>query len=261
MGVDAEQSSLLLFFTMETFNMMMILVIIISVYQSSLISATTGEDDIKTVMMEMKNLQKKNQQFEEWFEILNIKIDQQQNDIQEQKEVVAMLQRENLLNQEKLTLLEVDSNKYKEEQTKKMTSLTEDMNRMMSLEHETSIKVTTKVPPEIVYCGYRGSVSSPSTITYDSMFYSRTNQPTGGLDLATGVFTSPFPGTYTVSVMSNQSELVYIYMYKNEVRIGESVHFSEYYSGSSGSVGDQGGRTLILHLDMGETLSLRYWDG
>merc|ERR1712021_179619 len=146
MGVDAEQSSLLLFFTMETFNMMMILVIIISVYQSSLISATTGEDDIKTLMMEMKNLQKKNQQFEEWFEILNIKIDEQQNDIQEQKEVVAMLQRENLLNQEKLTLLEVDSKKFKEDQTKKVTSLTEEMNSMMSMEHETSIKVTRDAP-------------------------------------------------------------------------------------------------------------------
>ena len=192
-SVDAEQPSLLLFFTMENINMVMILVvIIISVYQSSLISATTCEDDIKTLMMEMKNLQKKNQQFEEWFEILNIKIYQQQNDIQEQKEVVAMLQRENLLNQEKLTLLEVDSKKYKEEQTMKVTSLTEDMNSMMSLEHETST-------PEAFYCGYQGYVSFPSTITYDSMFYSRTNQPTGGLDLATGVFTSPFPGTYTVT--------------------------------------------------------------
>merc|ERR1711935_613819 len=154
--------------TMEKINMMMILgVIIISVYQSSLISATTGEDDIKTLMMEMKNLQKKNQQFEEWFEILNIKIDEQQNDIQEQKEVVAMLQKENLLNQEKITLLEVDSKKFKEDQTKKVTSLTEDMNSMMSLEHETSIKVTTKVPPEIFYCGYQYAVSSPRTITYD----------------------------------------------------------------------------------------------
>merc|ERR1712021_200809 len=157
--------------TMETINMMMILVFIISVYQSSLISATTGEDDIKTMIMEMKttiamqdekisqtmtemkNLQTKNQQYEEWFEILNIKTEQQQNDIQEQKDVVAMLLRENLLNQEKLTLLEVDSNKYKEEQTKKMTSLTEDMNSMMSLEHETSIKMTRDTP-EVFYCGF-----------------------------------------------------------------------------------------------------------
>merc|ERR1711892_1610483 len=224
MGVDAEQSSLLLFFTMDTFNMMMILaVIIISVYQSSLISATTGEDDIKTLRMEMKNLQKKNQQFEEWFEILNIKIDEQQNDIQEQKEVVAMLQRENLLNQEKLTLLEVDSKKYKEEQTMKVTSLTEDMNSMMSLEHETSIKVKRDTP-EVFYCGFNSGdyVSSPSTIKYDSMFYSRTNQPTGGLDLATGVFTSPFPGTYTVTwslsaygAMSHDQYKT-IYLFKNE---------------------------------------------
>merc|ERR1711892_723218 len=256
MGVDAEQSSLLLFFTMDTFNMMMILaVIIISVYQSSLISATTGEDDIKTLMMEMKNLQKKNQQFEEWFEILNIKIDQQQNDIKEQKKVVAMLQKENLLNQEKLTLLEVDSKKYKEGQTKKMTSLVEDMNSMMSLDHETSIKV--KMGPEVIYCGYQNSVTSPSTITYDSMFYSRTNQPTGGLDLATGLFTSPFTGTYTVtyslSVTNNPGDQVQLYLYKNEVQIDESWHVSSYY--------DQGGRTLILHLDMGETVSLHYTSG
>merc|ERR1711892_507436 len=140
---------------MENINMMMILaVIILSFYQNSLTNATAGEDDIKTLMTEMKNLQKKNQQFEEWFEILNIKLDQQQNDIQEQKEVVAMLQRENLLNQEKLTLLEVDSKKYKEEQTMKVTSLTEDMNSMVSLEHETSIKVTRDTP-EVFYCGYQ----------------------------------------------------------------------------------------------------------
>ena len=110
-----------------------------------------------------------------------------------------MLQKENLLNQEKLTLLEVDSKTYKEDQTMKVKSLTEDMNRMMSLEHETSIKVKRDTP-EVVYCGYRDHVSSPYvTIKYDSMFYSRTNQPTGGLDLATGVFTSPFPGTYTIT--------------------------------------------------------------
>merc|ERR1711892_1022949 len=235
MGVDAEQSSLLLFFTMDTFNMMMILaVIIISVYQSSLISATTGEDDIKTLMMEMKNLQKKNQQFEEWFEILNIKIDQQQNDIQEQKEVVAMLQKENLLNQEKITLLEVDSKKFKEGQTKKMTSLVEDMNSMMSLEHETSIKVKRNIP-EVVYCGYRYLVTSPRTITYDYLFYHRTNQPTGGLDLATGVFTSPFPGTYTITysleAVNYFGEEVQLCLYKNEVMIDESY---SYYGGSSG---------------------------
>merc|ERR1711935_865915 len=186
MGVNAEQCSLLLFFTMENINMEMKTTIAVQ------------DEKISQTMTEMKNLQTKNQQYEEWFEILIMKTEQQQNDIKEQKEVVAMLQRENLLNQEKLTLLEVDSNKYKEEQTKKVTSLVEDMNRMMSLEHETSIKVKRDTP-EVVYCGYRDYVLSTSTITYDSMFYSRTNQPTGGLDLATGVFTSPFPGTYTVT--------------------------------------------------------------
>merc|ERR1711935_345015 len=182
MGVNAEQCSLLLFFTMENINMEMKTTIAVQ------------DEKVSQTMTEMKNLQTKNQQYEEWFEILNIKTEQQQNDIKEQKKMVAMLQRENLLNQEKLTLLEVDSNKYKEEQTKKVTSLTEDMNRMMSLEHETSIKVKRDTP-EVVYCGYRHDVTSPSpsTITYSSLFYSRTNQPTGGRDLATGVFTSPFP--------------------------------------------------------------------
>merc|ERR1711935_591441 len=210
-----------------------------------------------------KNLQTKNQQYEEWFEILNIKTEQQQNDIQQQKEVVAMLQRENLMNQEKLTILEVDSMEYKEEQTMKVTSLMKEMNSMMSLEHETRMKVT-RDPPEVFYCGYQSQVTSPSTITYDSMFYSRTNQPTGGLDLATGVFTSPFPGTYTVTyslyASNDHGELVQLYLYKNEVQIDESEHVS-YYGGSSGVVNEQGGRTLILHLDMGETLSLHYTSG
>merc|ERR1740128_673437 len=105
----------------------MILTVII--YQSSLISATTGEDDTKTMIMEMKT-------------------------------TIAMLQ-------EKITLLEVK-----------------------------------KDPQYLFQCGYKefkSYTSYDSPITYDSSFYSRTNLATGGLDLATGVFTSPFSGTYTVT--------------------------------------------------------------
>merc|ERR1711935_536395 len=108
------------------------------------------------------------------------------------------------------------------------------MNSMMSLEHETSIKVTRDTP-EVFYCGYQDLVSSPSTITYSSMFYSRTNQPTGGLDLATGVFTTPFPGTYTVTYSlradTDNGELeqkVIIMLFKGEVGIVESEHISGY---------------------------------
>ena len=57
-----------------------------------------------------------------------------------------------------------------------------------------------KDPPEIYGCAYKDVVSAHGAITYDWIFYSRTNQPTGGFNIGSGVFTSPYQGTYTVTV-------------------------------------------------------------
>merc|ERR1711942_547031 len=97
------------------------------------------------------------------------------------------------------------------------------------------------------------------TIPYTFLLYSSTNTEGGGLDISTGVFTAPHGGSYTVywdtSAGLDHGEDVRIYLQKNGENIKESKHLS-YYSGPSGRVGDQGGRTIIVYLGVGDTLQL-----
>merc|ERR1712037_909589 len=129
---------------------------------------------------------------------------------------------------------------------------------------EPELEVTrVKEPPFIHACGsYSGWLTIvSSTIPYSSLLYSSTNMPgVGGLDTETGVFTAPHPGSYTATwstyATDDAGDLpVLIYLYKNGQRIQESRHVSS-YSGPSGLVADQGGRTLVQHLALGDTLEL-----
>ena len=171
---------------MQSFNKIIILgiFIIVSAYQGSLISATSGDDDMNAIIFEMKTIIKTQ----------STEIKYLQQEIQDQKKVVGRLQ-------EKITFMEVNSINCKEQdkKTNYTASLREEALNSTSFENKKSIKVT-KDPPEIYYCGYEEETSSSgSTINYGSLFYQRTNQPTGGLDIHSGVFTSPFPGTYSVT--------------------------------------------------------------
>ena len=111
-------------------------VVILGAFQGGLISATSGEDDIKTIIQEMKDviarLQEKDQKFEKQIEILNTRVDYQQMIIEEQQEMVEKMKKENLVYQETITALELQAKNCKEEllitletQTKNLTSLTE----------------------------------------------------------------------------------------------------------------------------------------
>merc|ERR1712037_915400 len=129
---------------------------------------------------------------------------------------------------------------------------------------ELELEVTrVKEPPFIHACGsYSGWLTIvSSTIPYSSLLYSSTNMPgVGGLDTETGVFTAPHPGSYTLTwstyaIGGAGDPSVHIYLYKNGQRIQESRHVSS-YSGPSGLVADQGGRTLVQHLALGDTLEL-----
>jgi len=128
-------------------------------------------------------------------------------------------------------------------------------------EHSRNIKFL-RDPPEIFYCGYKYDMNTTeSIITYNSLFYSRTNQETGGLDLSSGLFTAGYPGTYTVtwSLWSSNDfgdDKMVIYLYKNGKNLGDPSKQSSWYNGPSGYVRDFGGRSLIVHLDLGETLNL-----
>ena len=119
-----------------------------------------------------------------------------------------------------------------------------------------------KDPPWTFACGAhnKGMTVTDQTISYTTLLYSSTNVAGAGLDISTGVFTAGHPGSYTAtwSLLAEDNagdHYVAVYLRKNGENIEESRHLSE-YTGSSGYVGDQGGRTLVLHLDRGDTLDL-----
>ena len=125
------------------------------------------------------------------------------------------------------------------------------------------LKDELKDPPYTFACGSYfddGLYVSSQVIPYTKLFYSSTNVEGAGLEIETGVFTAGHPGSYMVSwstVFSDDYDEpnVDIYLRKNSQLIVESKTES-YLIGASGRVGDSGSKTLILHLERGETLDL-----
>merc|ERR1711872_666510 len=134
------------------------------------------------------------------------------------------------------------------------------MKQEMSKISQTVEKVTAEAPAAY-HCGYRELTSTASNpIYFDSMFYSRTNQPSGGLEISSGLYTAPFPGTYkaTYSLYANEGtgqKSLHLHLRKNGEKIEESQHLS-LYAGTAGEIDDQGGRTLITSLGRGDTLDM-----
>ena len=124
--------------------------------------------------------------------------------------------------------------------------LTSSVDDLISKDHELERDVSIiRNPPFIHTCGSHAGLSITSeTIPYSKLLYSSTNTEGGGLDIATGVFTSPWPGSYTVTWSLYAGDdagdsPVLIYLRKNGQDITESEHYS-HYGGPSGQVSDQG---------------------
>ena len=133
------------------------------------------------------------------------------------------------------------------------------MTKEQDLENELSV---LKEPPFAHFCGsYNGGLSiTTNIVSYSNLLYSSTNVAGTDLDISTGIFTSGWPGSYTVSWnlgvdASSGDNAVWIYLRINGNQIADSMHQS-YYNGISGYVYDQGGRDMIVHLDRGDTLDL-----
>ena len=134
--------------------------------------------------------------------------------------------------------------------------------------------ILKKVPARVLedrqmaQCAYReywGTIAgSPldSIISYDKVYFSDFSgalQDTG-FNISTGVYTAPNqsgdgPLTFMVtwSLQSFDDDLHdggVIFLYKNGVRVDQS------YQNSDGGVRDMGGRTLLMELDVGDTLYL-----
>jgi len=131
------------------------------------------------------------------------------------------------------------------------------MTRTNNLEKDVNI---LKDPPYLSTCGarYPAFGNDTSTVTYWNLLSSSTNTKGGGLDIETGIFTSPHPGIYTVTWSlyaddNSGEDTVSIYLHKNGEMIKESRHDS---FNAGGYQGDQGGRTLFLPLELGDTVSL-----
>merc|ERR1719347_957205 len=119
-------------------------------------------------------------------------------------------------------------------------------------------------PPIFFQCAYN-QVTEPleSTVTFESMLYSKTNQWTegSGFDLESGVFTTPYPGTYsihwTLLAADNAGvNRVGIKLHKNGAEVPGSYHESNFESDSGGFSRDQGGKYLVVHLERGDTIEL-----
>jgi len=111
-----------------------------------------------------------------------------------------------------------------------------------------------------VKCGYKDNWdSASSTITYDRMLMS-TGTGRGSLSLRTGVWTASQTGLYMVtwSLINDlySGEMNRIFLYRNDERQEESLHFSKYWD-SDGYLLDQGSRTLFLELDDDDRLHLQ----
>merc|ERR1711890_7619 len=124
--------------------------------------------------------------------------------------------------------------------------------------------------PYVMSCAYQDKwTTASSTITYDSLLsdYNNSDKPNGGdgrMDITTGGFTCLTAGHYTVTysgyVVADPGEDVYIYLHHNGERVEESLWHSGQSSKNGGSIHDQGSRTVILHLAVGDTLDLRTSD-
>merc|ERR1719167_232508 len=117
-----------------------------------------------------------------------------------------------------------------------------------------------KSPPVYHICVYSsGTSATSSNVDFEKTLYSQCNNcQNTNFDLASGVYTNGWPGTYTVTwdLYANDDageQLADIYLKKNGEIIEESWHAS-WYTGSSGKVIDQGGRTMILRMETGDRL-------
>merc|ERR1719158_26213 len=218
------------------------LIIVFSLCLPSLMDETTIHQDMKTLIEKFNEQQREINQLFEINRELNEKIENLEKENREQ---------EKHLTQETSKKIEMDE----------LHEVIERIN--VTTYQNTKSNNVLREPPAIFYCSWKDHFySTSSVITYDGISYSRDNQATGGLDTSTGYFTAGYPGTYTVTWglqadISDGERYVSIHLYKNGASVGSpGWHVSDFSGISGGHVWDQGGKSLITHLDLGETLSL-----
>merc|ERR1712083_686391 len=142
-----------------------------------------------------------------------------------------------------------------------------------SYPHTALTKPSLRDLPIILISAWQGSpIRSPQTVTFDSFLanYNNGDRPGGGdgkLDLDSGVFTYLTPGYYTVSfsaigIIGPNRGNIDMYLYKNGLEIPESAwYFSEDSGALNSDVRVGGSRSVIIHMDAGDTLELKMTSG
>jgi hypothetical protein len=204
-----------------------------------------------------------------------------ENILMEMNERIALNEAKLIKNEEEIKRTLIQN---QEDLKKTQEELLELTSRNIQLEERLQMAeddlTATKNPPFFHACGahYDSIDNTQSTIAYTSLLYSSTNTEGGDLDTSSGVFTCPQTGSYTITwslrAHARNGPSVRIYLRQNGQNIKESYHKSSLDIPDIGYVGDvgtytniytliltyyyniPGGRTLVLHLDRGDTLDL-----
>ena len=120
-------------------------------------------------------------------------------------------------------------------------------------------------PPFGYFCSYKVTLpeSGSSIVTYDKLLYSSQFGMQGespGIDISNGKFTSGISGTWRAdfsltTYIDPPEEYFNIYLHKNGEQIQET-RFASYRQFAEGFDGKTGGRSVLLHLDLGDQLHI-----
>jgi len=123
--------------------------------------------------------------------------------------------------------------------------------------------IKSEIAMRSTFCGYRNWVEFTGTITYDWFIFESNNIPGASFDLGSGRFTAGAEGTYRVDLAigqmhsSSSSSGNGIYIEHNGQNIAESNIYSHIYTTGSYNSAESGGRSMILHLEKDDVVSVR----
>ena len=111
------------------------------------------------------------------------------------------------------------------------------------------------------FCGHRGAFFlTNSVITYDKLLYSSQFGLQGGININTGKFVAGSSGTwrgdFSLVTDPDPGGDVIVFLYKNGEKIPETLFYSHGSDAGSGWDINTGGRSVLLHLDLGDELYL-----
>jgi septal ring factor EnvC (AmiA/AmiB activator) len=195
--------------------------------------------ELKKTQTELHELKTKDIRLEELLRMNEDDLNASKDDLTAIKDDLAATKNDLTATKDDLTATKDDLTATKDDLTATKDDLTFTKEDLLTKDQELEMDMSfLKEPPFFHACGYQdGASTNRNTIPYSSLLYSSTNTEGGGLDVSTGIFSSPYPGSWTVtwSLRANDDagdSHVEIYLRKNAENIDESRHYS-WYSGSS----------------------------